>query len=252
MLKIKTLIIDDEQPAIEELYYHCSQYIDKRHIYDLNNPRQAVATIQEHQIELVFLDINMPFISGIELAKKISQLKKPPHIIFVTAYDDYAVKAFELNAIDYILKPIDPVRFRITIDKITNILKAPTSKKIDTGTIEQVNNHINGKITAVGTNPNDRYIFHLCDITYFHAEGPVVFAHTKDNIHKRVHYKLQDLEKCLPDNFVRAHKSYIVNTEHVSRMYLWQKSNYQIELNNKATIPVSRRYSAQVKEKLNW
>lgn len=252
MLKIKTLIVDDESPAIEELYYHCSQYIDKRHIYDIDNPRKALEEIKEHEIELIFLDINMPFISGIDLAKKIIKLPQAPHIIFVTAYDDYAVKAFELNAVDYILKPIDPERFKVTMNKITHNFGSQAQSELDKENISKTNNFINGKITAVGTNPNDRYIFHLCDITYFHAEGPVVFAHTHEKIDKRVHYKLQELEKALPENFVRTHKSYIVNTEHIARMYLWQKSNYQIELNNHETLPVSRRYSAQVKEKLNW
>ncbi|MBU0647949.1 LytTR family DNA-binding domain-containing protein [Patescibacteria group bacterium] len=252
MLKINTLIVDDEQPAIEELYYQCSQYIDKKNIYDLSNPKQTTKTIQDHDIQLIFLDINMPYISGIKLAGQIAKLDNPPYIIFVTAYDEYAVKAFELNAVDYIQKPIDAKRFEQTIEKITDKINNPQSAKITKNKIKQTTQFLGGKITAVGTNPNDRYIFNLQDITHFHAEGPVVFVHTGKKCSKRVHYQLQELEKALPENFVRAHKSHIVNTEHISRMYLWQKSNYQIELNNQETIPVSRRYSARVKAKLNW
>jgi len=139
-----------------------------------------------------------------------------------------------------------------TIAKIKIKLEKNDNQKTNQEAITKIHNFINGKITAVGTNPNDRYIFPLCEITHFSADGPVVFAHTTQNIKKRVHYQLQDLENALPDNFVRTHKSYIVNIDHVSRMYLWQKSNYQIELNNHETIPVSRRLSQNVKEKLNW
>jgi len=251
MLNINTLIVDDEQPAIEELHYYCSQYIESQCIYDLSDPRKALASIQDYNIKLIFCDINMPYMSGINLAEQVSQLSHPPLIVFVTAYDDYAVKAFELNAIDYVLKPIDPHRFSQTIQKITNKLtSAETNNQSEN--VAKIHHFINGKITAVGTNPNDRYVFPLDNITHFSADGPIVFAHTIQKIQKRVHYQLQDLEKALPDNFVRTHKSYIVNIDHVSRMYLWQKSNYQLELNNHETIPVSRRLSQNVKEKLNW
>lgn len=247
MLKINTLIVDDEQPAIEELHYHCSQFIDPQNIYDQPNPKKVINTIKDMEIQLIFLDINMPYMSGIKLASQIIKLAKPPHIIFVTAYDEYALKAFELNAIDYILKPIEKQRFKNTIEKIKNIINSPSNKN----NIEQTENFLNHKITAVGTNPNDRYIFDLKNITHFSAEGPLVFAHTlKDK--KRVHYQLQQLENALPSNFTRSHKSHIVNLEYVTRMYLWKKSSYMIELQNGIQIPVSRRLCQQVKEKLNW
>ncbi len=252
MLTINTLIIDDEQPAIEELHYHCSQFINQSHIYDLTNPKKAIDAICEYDIKLVFCDINMPYISGIELAEEISKLEKPPLVVFVTAYDEFAVKAFELNAIDYVLKPIDPKRFQQTFSKIQEKISKHPENIDNTELIEQTRNFINGKITAVGTNPNDRYIFKLTDITHFEAEGPIVYAHTTDQNKKRVHYQMQELENALPENFVRTHKSHIVNIDHVARMYLWQKSNYQIELENKKTIPVSRRLSQRVKDKLNW
>lgn len=248
MLKIKTLIIDDEQPAIDELKFLCEQYIDPEYIFTINNPKKGLEIINDNDIQLLFLDINMPYISGTELAQKITSLKKPPHIIFVTAYDEYAIKAFELNALDYILKPIDPQRFSLTINKIKNNPIAVKQKE----KITQNNNFLKGKITAVGTNHNDRYIFHLKDITHFVAEGPIVFACTKNGTKKRVHYQLQQLEKYLPNNFTRTHKSYIVNLNRISRMYLWQKSNYMLEMDNNGQIPVSKRYSQITKEKLNW
>ncbi len=251
LLKINTLIIDDEIPAIEELHYHCSQYIDQSHIYDIDNPKKALDAIKEYNIELIFCDINMPYISGIDLAEKISKLSKPPYIVFVTAYDEFAVKAFEINAVDYVLKPVDPKRFKQTFEKIQSKIDDEEGSETTKNKIEQTHNFINGKITAVGTNPNDRYIFKLEEVTHFEAEGPVVYAYT-DEDKKRVHYQMQELENALPENFTRTHKSYIVNIDHVSRMYLWQKSNFQIELVNKATIPVSRRLSQNVKEKLNW
>jgi len=252
MLNIKTLIVDDEQPAIEELYFHCSQYIDQKNVFEIDNPQKALAAIKDYGIELVFLDINMPFMSGIDLAEQIAKLDHPPYIVFVTAYDEYALRAFELNAVDYVLKPIDPQRFAQTISKIKQNITRANSAKITQESIGKVANFISGKITAVGTNPNDRYIFSLSDITHFAADGPIVFAHTIDRNQKRVHYQLQELEKALPTNFIRCHKSYIVNIEHVARMYLWQKSNFQIELENGDKISVSRRYSQAVKDRLNW
>lgn len=247
MHKIKTLILDDELPAINELKYNCEKYIEPDHIFTMQNPTLALDLIKNEKIKLVFLDINMPYISGLDLAKQITDLPNPPHIIFVTAYDEHALKAFELNALDYILKPIEPARFAQTISKIQ---KNTSSNKRE---LHKTNDLLNGKITAFGTSLNDRYIFNLSDICFFQSEGPIVFAHTKDNQNKRVQYQLQQLEKNLPANFLRTHKSYIINMDYVSRIYLWQKSNYMIELNcHNYKIPVSRRYSSMVKEKLNW
>lgn len=248
MNKIKVLILDDELPAINELRYNCEKYIEPDHIFTLQNPTLAIDLIKKEKIQLAFLDINMPYISGLELAKQITGLTHPPHIVFVTAYDEHALKAFELNALDYILKPIEPARFAQTISKIQkNIL---TSSKRE---FHKINDLLSGKITAFGTSLNDRYIFNLTDICFFQSKGPIVFANTKDHQSKRVQYQLQKLEKNLPVNFLRTHKSYIINMDYVSRIYLWQKSNYMIELNcHNYKIPVSRRYSSIVKEKLNW
>ena len=252
MLNINTLIVDDEQPAIDELKYQLGKHFSEQQIFTSNNPKLVTKIIKDKNINLVFLDINMPFISGIDLAQKILNLNPRPLIIFVTAYDEYAVKAFELNAIDYLLKPIDPSRLEMTINKLADILKTKKNHHISHNTIESINHFLCGKITAFGTNPNDRYIFQLKDLTHFSADGPLVFSHNFQKDAKRVNYNLQDLEKNLPDNFLRTHKSFIVNLDYISRMYLWQKSNYQIELTNQIKIPVSRRYSHFVKDKLNW
>lgn len=252
MININTLIIDDEQPAINELKYQLSKYFSPQKIFTLNNPEKASNLIKEKNISLVFLDINMPFISGIDLAKKIIHDLPEILIVFVTAYDEYAVKAFELNAIDYLLKPIDPNRLQSTIKKIKKQIEKKPNQLLLPAQIDSTNLFLNGKITAFGTNPNDRYIFQLKDLTHFSAEGPLVFASNCQKDSKRVNYNLQDLEKNLPDNFLRTHKSFIVNLDYISRMYQWQKSNYQLELTNQTTIPVSRRYSHSVKDKLNW
>ncbi|MFZ5392591.1 MAG: LytR/AlgR family response regulator transcription factor [Patescibacteria group bacterium] len=252
MLNINTLIIDDEQPATNELKYQLSEYFPTQKIFTMNNPEKALNLIKEKSISLVFLDINMPFISGIDLAQKIIRDFPTIIIVFVTAYDEYAVKAFELNAIDYLLKPTDPKRLQVTINKIKNQIEKKKTQLLLPAKIDSTNLFIGGKITAFGTNPNDRYIFQLKDLTHFAAEGPLVFANNHQKDSKRVNYNLQDLEKNLPDNFLRTHKSFIVNLDYISRMYLWQKSNYQLELTNQITIPVSRRYSHFVKDKLNW
>jgi len=249
---LNILIIDDEQPALDELKYQLEKYFSPKQITTLHNPQKTLQIIKDENISLVFLDINMPFISGIDLATQIIKLNPQIILVFVTAYDEYAVKAFELNAIDYLLKPIDPTRLQATIEKIKKQTDYQKPSSLLPVKIESVNLFFGGKITAFGTNPNDRYIFQLKDLTHFSADGPLVFAHNNQKDNKRVNYNLQDLEKNLPDNFLRTHKSYIVNLDYISRMYLWQKSNYQIELTNQVTVPVSRRYSHTVKNKLNW
>lgn len=252
MINANTLIIDDEQPAIDELRYQLGKYLPTPQIFALNNPQQAIKYIKEKNISLVFLDINMPFISGIDLANEILNFNSKILIVFVTAYDEYAVKAFELNALDYLLKPIDPQRLQATITKIKNQINKQPHTPLLPVKIHSANLFLAGKITAFGTNPNDRYVFQLKDLTHFSADGPLVFAHNCQKESKRVNYNLQDLEKNLPDNFLRTHKSFIVNLDYIARMYLWQKSNYQLELINQVTVPVSRRYSHFVKDKLNW
>ena len=116
MTTLKTLLIDDERLAREELKLLLNQYDEIDIIAEAKNGEEGISKIKELKPDLIFLDISMPGINGFEMLKKLDEI---PKVIFVTAYDEYAIKAFEINALDYILKPVDPIRLNEAIQKLS-------------------------------------------------------------------------------------------------------------------------------------
>ena len=117
-MKIKCIIIDDEPLAAEVIEMHLKEFPNMELLSKFTNPLEALSIIESGEIDVVFIDINMPVISGIEVVEHISQLDLDLHIVFVTAYDDFAIKAFELHAIDYILKPVSDERINLCLERI--------------------------------------------------------------------------------------------------------------------------------------
>lgn len=134
---IKTLLIDDEQPAIQELAYMLSKFEDFHIEGTFNQPQQALQYILFHPVDVVFLDISMPEMNGFLVAEALLKLKSPPMIVFVTAYDEYAIKAFEISAVDYLLKPLTEDRLVMAINRLRQATYMKTSK----ASLETMLNH---------------------------------------------------------------------------------------------------------------
>ena len=138
MKELRALIVDDEYPAREEIRYHLSGYKDISVVGEAASTDEAFALITALDYELIFLDINFPVKDGIELGHEITSLPNAPKIIYITAYEEYAVKAFDVNAIDYILKPVDPEKFRRAINRVRDFFsKEPKAASLP-GPVEPI------------------------------------------------------------------------------------------------------------------
>jgi len=250
---IRVIIVDDEQPAIEELSYILSKYDEIDVVGKYNDAIQALEDIKICQPDVVFLDISMPEIDGFMLAQQIIKLNSNINIIFATAYNEYAVKAFEINAVDYILKPLEDERLNITISKIKDRVNNDVKQK--NKNIEKV---IDGstnklKVKKIPVWKGERIV--LIDpngILYCNVENSDTYIVT-DNQSYHTTDTLCKLEKTLEYyNFFRCHRSYLINLEKIDEIIPWFNKTYAVKLNNcEKEIPISRRQSSQFKKLFN-
>ncbi|SHF11989.1 two component transcriptional regulator, LytTR family [Thermoanaerobacter uzonensis DSM 18761] len=244
MKKLKALIIDDEPPARDELKYLLSEYEDIEIVGEADNGLAALKLIEELKPEVVFLDINIPKINGSDVAKHISSVGKLPYVVFVTAYDIHAIEAFEIGALDYLLKPISQHRLYKTLEKIRTFYK-------DTDWKQQYNPSLeleNKKIEKLAVEKKGRIkLIDLDEIIFAEAyEGDVMVKTKNDNfIYKGT---IKSLEEKLKENaFFRIQKSYIVNLNKIIEILPWFKGTYWVVMddNKKTQIPVGK---SQIKE----
>jgi two-component system, LytTR family, response regulator len=234
------------------------------------NGVEAVSLIKEHEPDLVFLDVQMPGLDGFGVIKKLVAGKVPmPQIVFATAFDQYAVKAFEVNALDYILKPFDKKRVGQAVQKaLKNIQEveetsAPaandTSSRIESliSLLESQKQGATGsksgpKTTKVLLRAQGRMILvDQKDICFASIEEGVITAHTRDGEGESNCRTLEELADSLdPNLFWRAHRSYLVNINKIREVVPWFKSSYQLRMDNKgqSEVPVSRAQTKRLRE----
>ncbi len=228
-MKYKCLIIDDEELARELLETHLSQLNDFELVGSCSSAIEASSLLQQKTVDLLFLDIEMPVLKGTDFFKN---LMHKPMVIFTTAYRDYAVEGFELNAVDYILKPITFQRFFKAIEKFTSLQ----------------NSNPKTALTAVLTS-KEEYIFIRTDrkqlkvtfdsILYIESLKDYVKIHLKDETHL-TKYRISAFEKELDQRFVRIHRSYIVNSDKITA---YTKNDIEI---GKAEIPIGENYKENI------
>lgn len=244
---IKAIIIDDEPLAHEIIKEYLQSWSNISVIADCNDGFEGVKAINWYNPDLVFLDIKMPKISGFEMLELVENM---PSVIFTTAFDEFAVKAFDANAIDYLLKPFEKERFDKAIDKYFNILKnkdqTNNSLKLD----EFINNFNNSNEEQNRIVVKTKYgikILSLNDICFFEAYDDYVKINTKDEcfLKKRtMSYYEKILEK---QDFVRVHRSFIVSISQINRIENATKDSYNAILKNGKKIPLSRNGYSKLK-----
>ncbi|AAM24126.1 two-component system response regulator LytT [Caldanaerobacter subterraneus subsp. tengcongensis MB4] len=234
MKKLRALIIEDEQPAREELKYLLQEYEDIEVVGEADNGITGLHLIEKLKPDVIFLDINIPKIHGCELARHISavsEIGKPPFVVFVTAYDIHAIDAFEIGVVDYLLKPISHHRLYKTLEKIRSLYKETEIP-----------------IRKLAVEKNERIkLLDLEEIVFAEAHEGNVLINTKNEtfIYKGT---IKSLEEKLKDRgFFRVQKSYIVNLNKIAEILPWFKGTYWLvmEDNKKTQIPVSK---SQIKE----
>ncbi len=204
-MPIKCLIIDDEPLAIELIKTHIAQDARLELVASFQNPMDAFGLLQKEQIDLIFLDIQMPMLTGIEFLKSIPN---PPSVIFTTAYRDYAIEAYELNVIDYLLKPITFQRFFKAINKYVNLSKVPVPSSRDLHT-PPIRTYIYIK------DSRRTFKVKLADILYIESIRDYIRIHLAAST-LMTKEKISDFEQKLPAPFLRVHRSFIINTQHIS------------------------------------
>ncbi len=243
MTNLKTLLIDDERLAREELKLLLNQYDEIDIIAEAKNGEEGISKIKELKPDLIFLDISMPGINGFEMLKKLDEI---PKVIFVTAYDEYAIKAFEVNALDYILKPVDPIRLNEAIQKL--------SKKEDefSSPLELNNSRKSRPLTindSVFIKDGEKTWFvEMSKIRMFESDGNYVKVYF-DNFRPLVLRSLNSFEERLdPEYFFRANRKFIINTKWISSIENWFNGGLMVELKEGEKVEISRRQAIRFKE----
>jgi DNA-binding LytR/AlgR family response regulator len=228
---MKCLIVDDNKMARMAMKQLVSQVKDLELVKECEDAMEAYHTINEKPVDLLLLDIEMPGMTGLELIKN---LRKKPLIIFTTAKKDYAVEAFELNVIDYLVKPVSPARFLQAIEK-ANETAASDKQEVKLNEQEFVFVKDNGVLKRINVD----------DILYLEAMGDYVKVHTSSKFHV-LHATLKSIEEKLPaSKFIRVHRSYIVSLKKIDFI---QEGVITI---GKSTIPVADTYRSVLTKRLN-
>ncbi len=239
----KVIIIDDEQLARMVVLEYLNQFPDFTVVAECDDGFQGMKAIQQHQPSLIFLDIQMPKITGFEM---LELLDTPPAVIFTTAFDEYAIKAFEANSIDYLLKPFSKERFDQAIEKWRKQYRAD-DKKIDQ-LLENPSKQSEEKNRIVVKNGADIKIIPSKEIHYIEAYDDYVKIFTADSYYlkkKTMNYFEQTLD---PAVFYRTHRSFIVNLEQLTKIEQLEKNTYLTILKNGKKIPLSRASYVKLKE----
>lgn len=246
MKTFKTILIEDERLAREELKSLLKDYLEIEIIGEAKNGEEGIQMVKELKPDLIFLDINMPGMNGFEMIKQLDEI---PRVIFVTAYDEYALKAFEVNALDYILKPVDPERLRESIQKIA-------LGEDDFVSNQQIS--ISRKDRVLST--TDRvfikdgekcWFIELSKVRMLESDGNYVKVYF-DTFRPLILRSLNSFEDRLdPDCFFRANRKYIINLQWVSSIENWFNGGLQVELKEGEKVEISRRQAIRFKEMMS-
>lgn len=240
---LRVIIVDDELPAREELRSILESYTRKNDaeleiIGECSNALEAIPAIHKLRPDVVFLDIQMPRISGLEMVSMLDP-EHLPAIVFVTAYDEFALKAFEENAFDYLLKPIEPTRLEKTLGRLRKELAPPSYQPL-------------AELAPLRSIPccghNRIFLVPLTEVEYIHSDlaGVHVFSAKQAGV---TQLTLRTLEE--KTSFLRCHRQYMINPDHVAEIQLLENGGAEVITRAQQHIPVSRRYLKPLKQSLN-
>ena len=209
---LKTILIDDEPLAISRLRRLLNQYAETIDIIaEAKNGQEGLLLVENMKPDIIFLDIEMPVLNGFEM---LSQLSYMPLVVFATAFDQYAIRAFEENSIDYLLKPIETERLEKTIEKLKKFHQKPTENPFNANLLQVLEQLKPKKEThSISVKMGERILFiPLSQISHFEADDKYVFLNTVDGKQHLTSYTINVLEEKLPDTFVRVSRSAIINS----------------------------------------
>jgi len=241
---MKVVIIDDEPLARMMVKEYLQAYPDMEVAQECNDGFEGVKAIQQHQPHLVFLDIQMPKINGFEMLELI---ENPPHVIFATAFEEFAIKAFETHAVDYLLKPFSKERFDKAMQKFLQQQKGKPEQT--QALLETVSSSPVQASRIVLKDGGKIKIIPVPSIHYLEAADDYVKIFTQEGsfLKKKT---MQYFEDVLQQHFVRVHRSYIINSQLITRIDPYEKDSHLVLLSTGARLPVSKAGYAKLKEVL--
>jgi two-component system, LytTR family, response regulator LytT len=257
-MPINTVIVDDERPARDELAYLLKGFPEINLIAQGKNGLEAVALIKEHDPDLVFLDVQMPGLDGFGVIKRLVERKlRIPQIVFATAYDNYAIQAFEVSAVDYVLKPFDKARIAKAVQRAKKMVEAHTSP------VERLENLVGQLSASPPKSPQlakllvksqaRMFLVDAQDMIYAAIQDGTITIFARDFEGVSNYRTIEELSASLDsDRFWRPHRSYLVNINHIKEVVPWFKSSFMLKMNDKraSEIPVSRAQTKRLRELL--
>lgn len=237
---MKALIIDDERLARKELGNLLTEYKDIEIIGEAVNAEEAESLIQSLNPDLIFLDIQMPGKTGFEL---LENLEKSPQVIFTTAYDEFALKAFEYNALDYVLKPIEPKR----LDDAVNKVRTQFKNRLDS--VEELNrNKLTTNDQVFVKDGDNCWFVKLKDVRLFESDGNYIKVYF-DKYKPMIHKSLNALDEKLDNkSFFRVSRKHIINLEWIEEIETWFNGGLMVKLKGGEKVEVSRRQATKFKD----
>ncbi|MCD5406741.1 MAG: LytTR family DNA-binding domain-containing protein [Desulfotomaculum sp.] len=259
-MKLKALIVDDEYPARQELRFMLSDFNNIEIVGEATNANEALALIKALDYHILFLDVAMPGMTGLELGATIQELPKRPRVVFISAYDQHALKAFDVNAIDYILKPVEEKRLRQAVDKVAKFYQESEDfgeheGKKEVGAAET---NAAAKTLKINRIPAEKLgktiLVDVPDIYYAFTEQDHVYVKTyNDKLLTR--FTLKNLEARLKDTvFYRTHRCYLVNLDKVKEIIPFFNGTYNLMLEDeeRSEVPLSRSQAKKLRKILGF
>jgi len=274
-MTISALIVDDEQLARDELAYLLEAATDVNVVAQGANGIEAVELIEEHHPDLVFLDVQMPGLDGFAVIQRVMDRHRKqkngnawnlPQFVFATAYDQYAVRAFDVNAVDYLLKPFDRVRVDKALERVRGRMTS-SAAAVSAGSESPIESQLDALLSLLkspqGSGRAAKLIVQAGSRLLLVDQAEICFAEIEEGVIRVVTQQFEGQSKCRtieelldqldPAVFWRAHRSFVVNINQIREVVPWFKSTYQLRMNdkNKTEIPVSRAQTKRLRELFN-
>ncbi len=250
---IKALIVDDEKLAREELRYHLESLGGKIEVIgEARDGLSALDLVHRLRPDLVFLDVQMPGMDGFGVVERLLKAGEAPAIVFVTAYDEYAIRAFEVNAVDYLLKPIDGERLKAALSRVSRVV-APALTREELERLLEARSR--GYISRLTARRRDKHLLiDVRDVLYFRVEGGIVTVKTVAGAFDTNFRTLDELEGELdPREFFRAHRGYLVNLREVAEIIPHFGGTFRLKLRGAdEEVPLSRAQAKKLRRELRF
>jgi two-component system LytT family response regulator len=253
---LKALVVDDERPALEELAYLLEQSGYCRSVDTTSEVLEALRFLKQKRYDIVFVDVQMPGMNGMEFVQVVNQFAAAPKIVFVTAFEEYAAQAFELEAVDYVLKPVAPERLKRALQRASRKTNEASPTEDDTDPTKTNRNQTDTLRPRLDKLPVDRegktLLVDLEDIRFAVARGDYVYIKTFDK-EFLTRFSISELEKRLPSPpFLRTHRAFLVNLRNVSEIIPFFNGAFLLKVNDQtgSEVQVSRGHARNLRSLL--